>query len=88
MFNVYWLGQSKRLVLCVRALNCNRSTFIREGRKLQVPQALGLTRTVRARKAGNISNFLGRAPLPEAYSSISENSRIAYTNETDYQASR
>ena len=36
-----------------------------------------------ARKAGNIYNFPRRVPLPEVYSSISENSHVAYTNETE-----
>ena len=51
----------------------------KRGILLQVPQPLGLT----VHEAGNISNFLERVPLPEVCSSISENSHIAYTNETE-----
>ena len=39
--------------------------------------------SVTVRKAGNISNFPRRVPLPEVYSSIPENSHITYTNETE-----
>ena len=34
------------------------------------------------RKVGIIYNFPRRVPLPEVYSSISENSHVVYTNET------
>jgi hypothetical protein len=38
---------------------------------------------VTVRKAGNISKFPRRVPLPEVYSSISENSCVAHINETE-----
>jgi hypothetical protein len=38
---------------------------------------------VTVRKAGNISKFPRRVPLPEVYSSISENSCVTYINETE-----
>jgi hypothetical protein len=37
---------------------------------------------VTVRKAGNTYNFPRRVPLPEVYSSICENSCVAYINET------
>jgi hypothetical protein len=38
---------------------------------------------VTVRKAGNIYNFPRRVLLPLVYSSISENSHVAYTDETE-----